>query len=612
MFLVISVAAPLLAMISIMRSFQIGWHPSFFGDVVFSSLMLIIFLFRKHISDKWKVAIIVCVGVAVSVSSAFYFGFVDIGIMYGFLVLVFVSTIFSKKVAIWVGFLLFVLLLIISSIYVFGIVQIEISNLDHYVHSWSAWLLADTVIVFSAVVVLIVIISNKEIVYAALNHLEKKNRLLAEKVKKTEVLANSDCLTGLPNRRALVSLINKAVKTTKKKEFLGVLCVDIQEFTLVNDRYGIEVGDLLLKEFSKRLDNVSRRYLSARMSGDEFMLILPNLTDACMLKKVYGFLIRILEAPYNIKDYKILISINVGAAIYPRDVNSTQELMNASKLAVDNAKRKIKDKFCIYDRSLDAALERKIYIEKNIIVALRDDEFKMFFQPIVNLCNGEIVGQEALLRWENNLIGEVETSEYIKIAEISGQIVEIDFWVIENVFYRLTEAFYENSWPEGKLVSVNISARTLQMADFVDKLIVLQERYQLITPNVVFEITEYVLAAGGRILGNLRQIQKLGFRVSLDDFGTGYSSLSALSHLPIDQVKIDRSFLHDALTDPRAALLMESILMMLDRLSFDIVVEGIENEVQFKKLRGFGFKLLAQGYYFSHPHFNPVWRLPHL
>ncbi len=603
-FKVFSSSVPFLALFSLMRAYEIGWHYYFLGALLLSIFMLLAFLFRNYINMKWKAGIIVFVSMFVAITSIFYFGFMGVGFLYAFFALVFISILFSKKQTIILGGFLIGALLVISMLYMLGLISVSIQDVGTYTNSWSAWLLADAVIIITASMMLLIIVSNKILIHEIFNHLEKKNRQLADNAQKAEKIANSDSLTGLHNRRSFLSLIESEIFAQRVDRMLGVMCIDIENFAMVNDRYGFEIGDLLLKEFSIRLENISERYQSARMNGDEFLLVVPRLVNAKLLNKIYTFLVATLEKSYFVLEHKIDIKINVGAAIYPKDANKAISLINASKLAMDRAKRRKDEKFCLYGSSLEVALKRKNHIEKSITDALKNDEFKLCFQPIVKSKTHEVVGQEVLMRWKSPVLGVIKTEEYIQVAEFSGQIVEIDFWVIQRVFKEVsTSPLFTNAE-----VNINVSAHTLMCSDFIERFIELKERYQIINNSqITIEITEHALAEGNMVIENLKKIHDHGFKVSLDDFGTGYSSLNALSLLLIDQVKIDKTFIADIFFNKKSILLLESILMMLDKLSLNIVIEGVEDEAQLQELEKFNYPLRLQGYYFAKPESEPLW-----
>ncbi|MES2236396.1 MAG: EAL domain-containing protein, partial [Pseudomonadota bacterium] len=413
--------------------------------------------------------------------------------------------------------------------------------------------------------------------------------------------AGHDVLTGLPNRVLLADRFQRALANARRqKNLLGVCLMDLDQFKPVNDLYGHDMGDRLLIEVTARMNQAVRSEDTvARLGGDEFVMLLGGLADRQQLELVLRRILETVSAPYVIEEHTISISASIGVAIYPLDEADADTLLRHADQAMYLAKQAGRNRFHWFDVANDRQAQTSQQTLARIREALQDDELCLHYQPKVNMRNGDIVGMEALLRWQHPQQGLVPPMDFLPLAEQHDLIIEIGEWVIEQALQQ--NAIWSaagKDWP----ISVNIAARHFQLSDFLDRLKAILARHPESPPQQLeLEILESVA------LGDIQHVQQLiyscqalGVKFSLDDFGTGYSSLSYLKRLPADTLKIDQSFVRDMLDDTDDLAMIEAVINLASAFNRALIAEGVETAEHGVMLMRLGCDI-GQGYGIARP-----------
>lgn len=422
-------------------------------------------------------------------------------------------------------------------------------------------------------------------------------------------LANTDLLTGLPNRRVLQAALEEAKSVARSTgSMMGLMSFDIDGFKVVNDTLGHLAGDELLAGVATRLCQVTAADQALlRMGGDEFALIIPSLESVAAAETLAERLLAVLDEPVLLGDRSERVRTSIGVAV-TADPGRAGRLLREADTALYEAKRQGGDSAVLYVPALDRFVNRTARITSALRGADHDSEFSLLYQPIVATDTGELVGLEALLRWTSPDLGSVTPTEFIPIAETSGEIRRIGSWVIDSVCRQLA------TWTERGIdpninVSFNVSARQLDMDDFVSGLLAVAASWSISPERLVVEVTESTaLERSGIAAARLEQLRQTGLQVSLDDFGSGYSNLGQLLRVPIDVIKVDRALLLmlsemriQAGDDPTGpCTIMEAIVSIAGILGAPVVVEGVETEDQLSSLKASGIRFV-QGYLTGRP-----------
>jgi diguanylate cyclase (GGDEF)-like protein/PAS domain S-box-containing protein len=414
-------------------------------------------------------------------------------------------------------------------------------------------------------------------------------------------LLNHDTLTGLPNRRLLNELLTHAFKRAeRKKHQIALLFINLDRFKAVNENLGHESGDQLLHQVSRRLtETVRDSDIVARIGGDEFVVMMDiasNPDDATLIAQK---IIHALQVEFVIESKELFITASVGISLFPKDGAIVDEVVKAADVAMNHVKTSGKNNFCLYSPNLSKDISERFVIETQLRKALERNQFEVYYQPQISLLNGDIIGAEALVRWNHPDLGIVSPAKFIPLAEETGLIISIGEWVLREA------ALQAMQWcqPNGSMqwISVNVSGVQVMQSNFADTVYgVLIETdcnpaiLELeITESTVMQNTEYVIETFARI-------KQLGLHLAIDDFGTGYSSLSNLKRLPLDKLKIDQSFVRDLPDDMDDAAIVNAIFAMARSLGFNVIAEGVETNEQAAFLSNMGC-IEAQGYLFSKP-----------
>ena len=435
-------------------------------------------------------------------------------------------------------------------------------------------------------------------------HIDISARKAAEEEIKT--LAFFDPLTNLANRRLLQDRLNSAMASSQRSGRQGALLfIDLDNFKTLNDTLGHDKGDLLLQQVAKRLESCVREGDTvARLGGDEFVMMLENLSEqtskaAAQTETIGHKILALLNKPYLLVAHDYYNTPSIGATLFKGHQKSIDELMKQADIAMYQAKASGRNALRFFDPQMQASITARATLEADLRQALLDKQFMVYYQPQVHH-NDQIIGAEVLIRWQHPQRGLVSPADFIPLAEETGLILPIGQWVLETACAQLKT--WENSIHTQHLqLSVNVSVRQFHQVDFVAQILEIL-RYSDIKPDrLKLELTEsLVLDDIADTIVKMNELQQIGVRFSMDDFGTGYSSLAYLTSLPLDQLKIDQSFIRNIGLKPSDAVIAQTIIGMAKNLNMEVIAEGVETEAQRLFLQQHDCSFF-QGYLFSKP-----------
>ncbi len=424
--------------------------------------------------------------------------------------------------------------------------------------------------------------------------------LRRELMTRVEHQAFHDGLTGLYNRWRFESLLTDSLEQSKSSaRCFAVISIDLLGFKVVNDAHGHGVGDQLLKQVAMVLASLlDREDALARMGGDEFSIIASSRSGREEIIQLARDINHSLSQPLLVGNVRVKAGASIGICFYPSDANTANEVLKYAEFAMRHAKNSERSSISVFNRNLLIDHENRIQLELDLRYALATRQFELHYQPKVNCSNGLVDGVEALIRWIHPVRGFVPPSEFIPVAERCGLIEDIGAWVLDQACLEC--AVFQRRHSELK-VAINISARQFNVDDFVPSVFATLEKNNLSAHSLELEVTESVVMHDiGTVVDKLTQLQGGGCTIAIDDFGTGYSSLQYLAELPLDVLKIDKSFV-DRIDDSRdGQSLVKTILMMSRELDLKTVAEGVETESQRIKLQQLACDYI-QGYYYSKP-----------
>ncbi len=456
-------------------------------------------------------------------------------------------------------------------------------------------------------------------------------RRLRSSVNRMERLAYIDAVTQLPNRNHFKNLAIEAIQqAARSNNELAILFLDMDRFKMVNDTLGHAQGDRLLQMFAERLrtvldvavdfqlpteTNVRQSYnavaktFAARIGGDEFTILLPNITRLTDIAKTTQRILKAMEDPFDFAGESVVMSVSIGIACYPSDGNSYEILLRNADIAMLYAKELGRKTYQFYSESMDQQSAERLAIEAQLREAIKTEAFEVFYQPQVSAITHVVIGAEALVRWHHPVAGLMAPASFIKIAEDYGLIIDIGAFVLRQAV-KQASLWAQSGRP--LRVSVNVSPMQLLRADFLTLLRDVLETHQLQPWLLELELTETLaMKDTSEIRQRFDDIRALGVSMAIDDFGTGYSNLGLLKRLRFDRLKIDRSFISGIETQEEARMIVSTMLAMAQTFGYEVVAEGVETARQAEILRVAGCEIL-QGYLFSKPkpvaEFDAYWK----
>ncbi|MDU0356195.1 EAL domain-containing protein [Paraglaciecola aquimarina] len=468
--------------------------------------------------------------------------------------------------------------------------EYPLEKTSNFVANITIWL-----IIFSSIIVLTVTMMISRAVSIVLTKREEAMVALAQSEERNRQLAYVDTLTGLPNRNMLEHTINAAMaKSAPQSKQFAVMFIDLDQFKDVNDTLGHTTGDKLLVEIASRISaTVQDKDSVIRFGGDEFIAVTDCFDSVEKAEHVARKIINAVSKPVKLARSETYITTSIGIAYYPQHGNNSTLLLKHADTAMYQAKNAGKNQFQVYDKLHASIQNRKLNLVKQLHHAIRNEEFRLVYQPIVKLSDGTTVGSEALIRWTNNINEVITPDEFIPIAEKSGQIIEIGNWVLQQACQQCKN--WHDAGATNHVMAINVSSQQLRTCDFSNKLADILQQLSLPAGCIHIEITENIaITEDPRSVATLHELSKLGVKLLLDDFGTGYSCLSYLKDLPFDILKIDRSFM------PANNTITSTIIAMGHELNMEIIAEGIESDLCQTFLNNLDCQY-GQGYLFQKP-----------
>lgn len=415
-------------------------------------------------------------------------------------------------------------------------------------------------------------------------------------------LTYHDDLTGLPNRTLFQDWLRKSIQDADRaKHQIAIMVLDLDRFKTINDSLGHDAGNIMLQTVAQRISStLSKSDIAARTGSDEFLLGVSEIhtsNDAMLFAQRIMFA---LEAPFRISDQDLFVTASLGIAIYPTDGQDIEALIRDADAAMHQAKQSGRNTFQFYQSEMNAGARQRLSLEARLRQALAKDEFILCYQPQVNLLEHKVHGAEALIRWRDEKRGLIPPMEFIPLLEETGLIVPVGAWVLRSA------AVWLHEWHQRGLklnVSVNVSARQFHDPHFIDTVMQIIEETGASPHHIEIELTESTLMANeAHAIELLNTLKSVGFKLAIDDFGTGYSSLSYLKKLPVDYLKVDKSFVLNMATDQNDLTIVRSTIDLAHNLGLKVIAEGIENPLVIRLLRDMRCEL-AQGFLIGHPLF---------
>lgn len=413
--------------------------------------------------------------------------------------------------------------------------------------------------------------------------------------------AHHDSLTDLPNRVLFQDRLEQGIlKAKRDKTRLALFFIDLDQFKEINDSYGHDAGDEILKASAQRIKSVLRTHDTlARLGGDEFTIILENITKVEDVSSLANKVLQSLHEPMLVENNMVYFSLSIGISLYPDDGDSAQALLKYADSAMYKAKNDGRNTFRFYSSDMTESAYEKVFMETSLREAIKNEEFVVYYQPQVDAVTDTITGMEALVRWEHPRSGLVSPAAFLPIAETTGLILEIDRWVMKTAMLQVRKWYAQGLEPG--VLSLNLTMKQLQDENFVNLFVQLMEETGYQSEWLELEITEgQIMTNPHRTIEILNQLNGIGIDIAVDDFGTGYSSLAYLKKLPIDKLKIDKSFVDNLPLDEEDSVISRIIISLAQNLNLKIIAEGVETKEQKDFLVENGCTHI-QGYYYSKP-----------
>lgn len=428
-------------------------------------------------------------------------------------------------------------------------------------------------------------------------------RQLEEKVeqrtRELQHLAEHDPLTLLPNRRQLLALLNEAIAGAERHSYhVGVFFVDVDNFKNINDSMGHGFGDQVLRGIAHRLQAFAARFgFAARWGGDEFTVVQRQASTPFAIQDCGRQLVEAFHEPFNVAGHELVVTVSVGASVYPDNESCAEDLLSASDAALFRAKALGRNRLALFAPELLVSATNRFTVEQSLRRALEREEFELHYQPELNLETMTIDLVEALVRWRQPDGRLALPDEFLGVAEDCGLILNLGDWVVHEAI-KTAAAWHHGAWP-GIRVAINVSPRQLLHRSFVARVQALLRDFRLPPDCIELELTESVLQNGPGIIDSMRELQSRGIAIALDDFGTGFSSLASLEHLPLSRVKLDKTLIGSIDSSSRSSAIAAAIIDLCADLGLQLTAEGIERAPQIARLLRHG-RMHLQGYLISH------------
>jgi diguanylate cyclase (GGDEF)-like protein/PAS domain S-box-containing protein len=457
---------------------------------------------------------------------------------------------------------------------------------------------------FSEVTLTPIVLNGEDVVHIVVRDISEKKKAEKKLIEQKNILhyqAHHDALTGLPNRTLFNDRLEHGVEICKRQNsMLALLFIDLDHFKQINDTLGHHVGDNVLKVVAERLkENLRNEDTLARLGGDEFTIIIEGISHIQETQKLAEKIQQVMAQPIHIDGHTLYITCSIGISIFPQDDTEPENLVKYADAAMYRAKEEGRNNYQFYSKEMTTLAYQRLMMESSLRQAIENDEFKLYYQPQYNGATGELVGLEALIRWQHPEMGLLHPERFIPLAEESDLIVEIDRWVMRTAMVQYSKWYAKGLYP-GKL-GLNLSMRQLGSSDFMAKLARCLEKTSFRPEWLEFEVTEsQVMKRPEESIEKLNSIHNKGISISIDDFGTGYSSLAYLKRLPVSRLKIDQSFVRDIPENKEDVGIVKAIIALSKSLGIGIIAEGVETKEQKLFLLVHGCQEM-QGYYYSKP-----------
>ncbi len=430
---------------------------------------------------------------------------------------------------------------------------------------------------------------------------KKAQNTIVEQKNTLDYQTNSDLLTGLPNRVLFNDRLEQGIqKAQRNSTILALYFIDLDNFKVVNDSLGHDAGDKILIAVTSRLKKVIRSNDTlSRLGADEFTVILEDFHYIQGTSRLAQKILKVLSEPFIINSHTFYISCSIGISIYPKDATDSYTLIKNADSAMYRGKEEGRNNFQFYSNEMTKLVLDRVIMEAGIRKAIKNEEFVVFYQPQIDASNDRLIGMEALVRWDNPELGLIPPFKFIPLAEETGMIAEIDNLVM-NMAMKQFGKWYKEGYNPGVL-SLNLAIKHLEQKNYIKKLNDCIMKFSLDSQHVELELTESdIMKKPKEAIDKLEKISALAIKISIDDFGTGYSSLSYLKKLPINKLKIDKSFIDDISNDEDAKAIVRAIIAMTYSLKLELIAEGVETEAQKEFLLKEGCNNI-QGYYYAKP-----------
>lgn len=437
--------------------------------------------------------------------------------------------------------------------------------------------------------------------------IERNTHLRREAEDSLLLMSQVDMLTGLPNRQELQLQLDSIIDDARaRRKGVAILCLGLDDFKNVNEQHNYQIGDLLLQGVAQRLSALIKRgSCLARLGGDQFVIVQPDIEEPEQAAVLAQTILDSLDEPlvmaqtYSSEALSIHLSATIGVTLYPDDGQETELLLQQAEQTMQLAKKNARNGYQFFVASIDLEIRKRRRLKKELKQALRTQQLYLVYQPQVDYSTRKVVGVEALLRWKHPELGMIAPDEFIPLAEQSKFIIELGEWVLDEACRQLRD-WLDKGVAELRL-AVNLSAKQLYHPDLLEQVQEKLTLYNLHPYSLELEITETVLMDDIKAAAkNLRGLRAMGVRVAIDDFGTGYSSLSYLKTLPLDKIKIDKSFVQDVVDSEDNAIIVKTIIQLSNNLGMQVIAEGVETLEQERFLVALGCNE-GQGYWYGRP-----------